>query len=285
MIRTGDFIDHKKAPCFLEMTDAISLNYDRIRMRGGFSFDFRVVVFKLESLRLKAYEQRIVNDFDASFIVSEVDRQYLFGPHPDMLSRVVVCPNGVDLEKFPFCFSPEGRDIIFIGNMTSLQNLDAARYMAVEILPLVRSRCPGSRLRLVGRIQPKKAQELSRIPGVVVTGEVPDVAMAVKGGAVGVCPLRLGAGIQNKILEYMALGLPTITTSMGLEGLSAEPDRDLIVADDSEVFANAIATLILDRNEAEMLAVNGRHYVQSSHSWEVLLEPLVSKIAKKVIGV
>jgi len=282
LIRTGHFIDHGKAPRFLEMTDAISLNYGRIKRTSGLSFDLRLIVFKLEALRLKAYEQRVVNDFDASFIVSEADRQHLFGPSSD--TRVVVCSNGVDLDKFPFRFYPEGEDVIFIGNMTSLQNLDAARYMAVKIFPLVRFRCPGIKLRLVGRIQPKKAQELSRIPGVIVTGEVPDVAMAVKGGAVGVCPLRLGAGIQNKVLEYMALGLPTVTTSMGLEGLSAQPGRDLIVADGSGVFADAVTTLVVNRAEAKTIAVNGRHYVQSGHSWGVLLEPLVSIIAKRVIG-
>ena len=82
----------------------------------------------------------------------------------------------------------------------------------------------------------------------------------------------------------MALGLPTVTTSMGLEGLSAQPGRDLIVADGSGVFADAVTTLVVNRAEAKTIAVNGRHYVQSGHSWGVLLEPLVSIIAKRVIG-
>lgn len=282
LIRVGDAIKDVPGVKFLEMTDAISLNYNRIRKTHHSKNDFRARVYALEADRLREYEEETVEHFDHSFLVSEIDRQYLFCEQPDKLKRVSVFSNGVALDSMPYQFDAAGRDIIFIGNMFSLQNFDAALYMASEVLPLVRRAHPDVRLRLIGRVQPEKAAELATIDGVDVTGEVPNVAEAARGGAVGVCPLRLGAGVQNKVLEYMALGLPVVSTPIGLEGFSAGEGTELLVGNDSSTFAAQVVRLISDRTSASVMAESARRYVESHHSWEAMLDPLIKVIQNRL---
>lgn len=281
LIRVGDAIKDVPGVKFLEMTDAISLNYSRIRKTRLSKNDFRARVYALETDRLRVYEEEIVDCFNHSFLVSEIDRQYLFGEQPDKLKRVSVFSNGVALETMPYQFDAAGRDIVFIGNMFSLQNFDAALYMASDVLPLIRREHPDVRLRLIGRIQPEQAARLAAIEGVDVTGEVPNVAEAARGGAVGVCPLRLGAGVQNKVLEYMALGLPVVSTAIGLEGFSASDGIELAVADDSSTFAAKVLRLLDDRTSASVMAKAARRYVESHHSWEAILTPMVNVIQSR----
>jgi len=282
LIRTADYIRNTPGIKFLEMTDAISLNYDRVRHSKGVSKDWRTVVYKMEVDRLRKFEENIVDKFDLSFLVSDIDRQYLFSNRADRLALVQVVSNGVDLESFPFKFTPGGRDIVFIGAMTTLQNFDAALYMASEVLPIILEQQPDVVLRLIGRITPEKAEELSAFPGVRVSGEVPVVSLAAQGGAVGVCPLRLGAGVQNKVLEYMALGLPTVTTSLGLEGFEAKPDFHLFVADDARNFAQKVLYLISNREDAEKMALRARSYVENCHSWRSMLTPALLSIDRRI---
>lgn len=278
LIRIGDAIKDAPGMKFLEMTDAISLNYERIRSTRLAKNDLRSRIYSLEVDRLCAYERDIVDHFDHGFLVSEIDRRHLFSNDPARLRRVSVFSNGVALDEMPYQFDTHGRDIVFIGNLFSLQNFDAAKYMAADILPLVRRTHPEARLRVVGRIQPDHAAQLSALDGVDVTGEVPDVVAAARGGGVGVCPLRLGAGVQNKVLEYMALGLPTVSTTMGLEGFHAQPGRDLLVADSAADFAAAVVRLLEDRAGAEAMARAARHYAEATHSWTAMLAPLLELI-------
>lgn len=282
LIRVGDAIKALPGPKFLEMTDAISLNYERIRETRHARNDLRSRIFALESRRLRRYEEAIVDHFDQSFLVSDIDRRFLFENQPKRLARVSVCSNGVDLHALPYAFAPSGRDVVFIGNMHSLQNLDAASFMATEVLPLVRARSPATRLRLIGRIQPDQASRFNAMDGVDVTGEVPNVAAAAHGGGVGICPLRLGAGVQNKVLEYMALGLPTVSTALGLEGFQARDGRELRVADDAAGLAQAVLDLLGNRTAAQSMAVAARAYVESHHSWEARLAPLVKCIDQAI---
>ena len=282
LIRTADMVKDMPGVKFLEMTDAISLNYDRVRSsRSNSGWDYRKLVYKIESNRLSDYERRIVTRFDHSFLVSAVDRDFLFSNlecHP-----VSVATNGVDTTSLPYGFISESSDIAFIGNMLSMQNLDAAQFIAEDILPHIRRRIPQARLRLIGRISEKHQARLSSFDGVIVTGEVSNVSDAAKGCAVGVCPVRLGAGVQNKVLEYMALGLPTVSTSVGLEGFAAQPDRELLVADEAEAFADQVVRLIHDRELAEGIAIAGRRYVEDRHSWQAVLQPINHVIRQSLV--
>lgn len=283
LIRTGAAVADLPGPRFLELTDAISLNYERAKSASSrHRLDPRTIAYRLETGRLRPFEQRIVERFDRSFLVSDVDLDHLFGPGDPRRDRVLVVGNGVDTDALAYDFAPDGTDIAFIGNLASLQNFDAALHFASDVLPLVRRARPGTRFRVVGRIAPDEAQRLAALDGVDVTGEVDSVADAVRGAGVAVAPLRIGAGVQNKVLEYFALGLPCVSTPLALEGFGAEDGRELLVAESAQAQAEAVLRLLDDRALAERLAKAARDYVEHHHSWAQILAPLRSAVADAV---
>jgi glycosyltransferase involved in cell wall biosynthesis len=270
LIRAAEFGRSTHKINILEMTDAISLNYSRITSQKISFFDLRAFIYRIELSRLKRYEKSIVKDFNLSVLISEVDKRYLFGNNSNQ-NNLLVISNGVDASHFKFSFNPALGDIAFIGNMKSYQNYHAASYMATEILPIIRISFPDVRLRLIGRISLKAMEYFIKLDGVDITGEVRDINDAVIGCSVGVCPVTIGAGVQNKILEYMALGLPVVTTSVGAEGLNIASGAECLIANDPISFANAVINLLSDRKIAESLSLQGRTYIEKYHSWDYIL--------------
>ncbi len=275
LLRTGDYVKDVKIPTVVEMTDAISMNYSRLKAVGSTS-GFRSLVYSLESERLHAYEKSLIRDHQLLSFVSNVDAQYLYGsPYPD---NVFVCGNGVDTRHLQFGIPDKRAPVVaFIGNMVSLQNQDAALWFAGEILPLLRQH-GDFRFRIVGQITDKGRSKFAGFAGVEVTGKVESVADSVRDCFAGVCTVRIGAGVQNKLLEYMALGLPAVTTSVGLEGLVARDGEDLYVADTPQEFCQKLLGLWNDEAEANRLATNARQYVEAHHTWAAMLSPLVDRI-------
>lgn len=274
LIRCAEYVRGKEIPKLLEMTDAIAMNYSRIKSRKGFG-GIKRKILAFEAKRLLEYERNIVNYFDCSVVVSEVDKRFLFG---DENNNVLVCSNGVDFEKLNYR-KPDlsHKQIIFIGDLRSIQNLDACDFFIKDILPHLR-KIGDFRLRVVGSISGAHARYFSQFEGVQVTGRVDSVAEAVRDGSVGVCPMRIGAGIQNKILEYMALGLPVVTTSISFDGIGAQAGRDLFVADTARDFSQRIIEICGNSDLAERLSRNGRRFVETTRNWESVTLPVVESL-------
>lgn len=260
------------------MTDAISMNYFRvseIRNNAG----FKGFIYNLEKHRLNKYEKSIAQRFDCNVLVSKFDRDFLFEGHSELFSKSLVCSNGVDLEKLPFHFDSSKKFVVFIGNMFSAQNMDAALWFARDVLPLLRKRGDFS-FKVIGRIKPDDERKLKSFEGVIVTGAVDDIIEHARGAFAGVCPVRLAAGVQNKILEYMALGLPTVSSTTGLEGLEAKPGKDILVADKPAEIVEKLVFLVNDPRSAEQIALSANKYVKEQHSWGAKLRPLSEKISE-----
>lgn len=274
LIRTGSYITDYRLPRIVEMTDAISLSYARTAKHAGWP---RSALYQMEADRLVRYERAIVRNCDLTVLVSEVDRDFLFPSKKE--PKLMVCSNGVDTKGIPFRFSPDGRTIIFIGKNIAHYNVDGILYFSEQILPLVKARRPDARFKVIGQIKSEFREKLER-QGVVVTGPVECVADAAQNAAVAVCPLRIGAGLQNKMLEYMAMGVPAITSLIGLEGLNAIPDVHLQIATTPSDWAEKVCHLLHDRKRAETLAVAGREFVEGHHSWQLLITPLADAISK-----
>ncbi|KVD48537.1 glycosyl transferase family 1 [Burkholderia sp. ABCPW 11] len=275
LVRCAEYVRWSDKPRILEMTDAISLNYSRVKQLRN-ARGLKSSVFSIEAKRLLDYERTIVDDFNLSVLVSRTDRDYLFPGEPD--KRVMVCSNGVDLSGLPYSArSMASRLLVFIGDMRTVQNQDMCHFFAEAVLPLLRKRAD-YRFRIVGSIAPALAERFREYDGVEVTGRVESVAEAAADGAVGVCPMRIGAGVQNKILEYMALGLPVVTTSLGHEGLGAKSGQDLLIADTPEAFVERIEWLMAHPSEAVEMAGHARQFVEQEHGWSEMIRPLVSRI-------
>ncbi|MDY7790062.1 glycosyltransferase [Burkholderia ubonensis] len=275
LVRCAEYVRKSDKPRVLEMTDAISLNYSRVKQLTS-ARGLKSRVFSVESKRLLDYERTIVDDFDLSVLVSRTDCDYLFPGASN--KKVMVCSNGVDLSGLPYVArSMASRLLIFIGDMRTVQNQDMCHFFAEAVLPLLRRRAD-YRFRIVGSIVPALAERFRAYDGVEVTGRVASVAEAASDGAIGVCPMRIGAGVQNKILEYMALGLPVVTTSLGHEGLGARSGQDLLIADTPEAFVERIEWLVAHASAAVEMACHARQFVEREHGWSEMTRPLVERV-------
>jgi glycosyltransferase involved in cell wall biosynthesis len=197
-------------------------------------------------------------------VASPVDRLSIGG-----FGNIDVIPNGVDLAARRL---PEGHQepntIAFSGRMAYFPNADAARWFAREIFPLVRQQSPEARFRIIGADPPHSVRRLGRIAGVEVTGYVDCVQQQLARATVAVCPMRVGSGIQNKVLEAMASGVPVVATPVALGGIEAAHGGHLLVGQRAEDVAEQVVILLKDAVLRKRLAVNARSLVEEKYTWE-----------------
>lgn len=230
-------------------------------------------VWAREARALLRWERRIAAEFDASILCTPLEQQVFERHIPGVPSRVL--RNGVDLEYFaPRRAARRADELVFTGVMDYEPNVDGVEWFVREILPLVRRRVPKARFTIVGSKPVPRVQALAAVEGVVVTGRVEDVREHLHRAAVSVAPLRIARGIQNKVLEAMAAGVPVVGTTSATQGVECEPGRDLLVRDDPAQFAAEVARLLEDPRAAEELGARGRALVEERYDWERTLAPL-----------
>jgi glycosyltransferase involved in cell wall biosynthesis len=284
LIRTAEYAAGARIPAILEMTDAISLNYERVSNASG-RRDLMKSIYSIERTRVLRYELECLQKFALTSLVSAVDRDYLAGKSADEVARkMIVATNGADVERFRVSSNLQGNSLLFLGKMSTVPNIDACEYFARECLPQIRAQRPEIEFWIVGPISPATAARLQRFPGVVICGAVEDLGQVAADCFCGVAPMRLGAGVQNKILDYMAMGIPCVTTTVGHEGLDAVHGREIVVADSAEHLSKAVLDLYADRSAAAAIGEAGRDYVRRCHTWSACLAPLVSAIDQLSTG-
>jgi polysaccharide biosynthesis protein PslH len=272
--RTAPFVEPLALPRVLELQDSMQLRLRHNVAREGAPKRW---LWQEELRRMRSYERRIGAAFDHVIVLSEADRAQL--PY----GNVSVVPNGVDAELF--APRPELRRpgvVVFSGNMTYEPNVHAVTWFARECWPRVRAVLPDARLVIAGSRPAPSVRELARGAGVEVTGWVESMPETLNAAAVAIAPMRSGSGIQNKILEAMACGLPVVTTPLGLGGIGAEAGSMLAVADDEPEFADAVVRLLSDPDEAEAMGRRARDFVLRCRTWERAAEQ-VEEIYARVV--
>lgn len=233
-------------------------------------------VYAREAKMLFAYEREVAARADASLFVSEAEAA-LFRRRSG-LPRIHALGNGIDSDffdpggNFPALSAEErgqGPLLLFTGQMDYRPNIDAVTWFAREVLPKV----PDAHFVIAGRNPAAEVQALAE-DRVTVTGGVADMRSWLAAADVVVAPLRIARGVQNKVLEAMAMARPVIATSAAFEGIEAEPGRDLIVADEAEAFAAAILSMLADPARAARLGADARALVVRDYRWEARLAPL-----------
>ena len=219
---------------------------------------------------LYRYEKRYCSKFTAIVVTTPEDRQQLQAFNPK--ARFETVPNGVDLDQFP----PRGQDpgghrLIFVGTMDYIANIDAARYFSLEVFPQLKQHYPDATLVLAGARPAPEVLELSKIPGIEVTGRVPSMAEYLHQATVCIVPMRIGFGINNKTLEAMAAGVPVVASDSGLEGLAVDganvPLRALR-ANTVGAYIDAIGRLFEDAQLRQQLGLRGRTLIENEYTWE-----------------
>lgn len=230
-------------------------------------------IYRREAAYVADLERRLAAEAAWCTLVSEPEAALFRTVAPKARARVLGVPNGVDTAFFDPAvpsvspYDGAGPVLAFTGHMDYPPNIDAALWLASEILPLVRRSLPAARLAIVGANPVKEIQALGSRKDVLVTGRVPDVRPYVRHAAVSVAPLRIARGIQNKVLEAMAMARPTVVTQAALTGIAAVPGRDLLLADTPAAIAAAVLEA-LQPERARELSANARRFVLATHGWD-----------------
>lgn len=267
-------------PVVLDSVDCISLLFERA-LRGSPSLKSRL--FALADLaRTRAYEAEYVNRYDRVVVSSPEDAWALEAlgnerrgatPHSTQFSAApapVVVANGVDLDYFtPQHLVREPATLVFSGKMAYHANEAAALFLAQSIMPLVWARRPDTKVVIAGSSPSRAILALADDPRIRVTGYLPDLRPAIASATLSVCPLRYGVGIQNKVLEAMALETPVIAARQVARALAARDGQELVLAEQAQEYADAIVALLADPERAARLGAAGRRYVERHHDWNV----------------
>ena len=221
-------------------------------------------VMVLEARRLLAYEAAAFDWFQHHTIISDQDRQLIQHPRRQQI-RVVL--NGIDTDRFrPMPEVAKEYEVLFSGNMSYHPNVDAAAFLAEEIMPLVRARHPAARLLVAGTTPAPRVQALASAH-VIVSGWVPDIRAAYAAARVFVAPMRVGTGLQNKLLEAMAMHLPCVTTPLANNALGGTNGQELCVAETAAAIASDISSLLENPGGAAALASRGQDFVKARYTW------------------
>ena len=241
-------------------------------------------LYRREGERLLAYERAVAARAPHSFFVTENESALFRNMAPESANRVGVISNGVDADYFspdaacasPFAGSgvhPEQIPLVFTGAMDYWPNIDAVTWFVQHILPVLRQAWPQLRFYIVGR-SPSPAVLALASSAVVVTGTVPDVRPFLQHAAVVVAPLRVARGIQNKILEAMAMARPVVASQSCVEAIDARPGEELVSAADAADFVREIDALLKAPDRAAAMGQSGRQRVLQSYSWDAHLGSL-----------
>lgn len=235
-------------------------------------------IYGMEFTRLTGFEADLARKFDSCLLISEKDRDAIDSAH--VLKNIFYNPHGTDTDSFapPGGTVREKASLVFSGAMYMDTNCDAALYFRREILPLIWKSRPETRFTIVGKNPPSSIRRLADDSRITVTGFVEDVRPFLWKASVGVNPIRMAAGLQNKLLEGLAAGLPMVVTPEANEGIQAPVGIAVCIARSAEEFAAATLELLNNPERAESLATEGKRFVQSHWSWETHFKSLESHL-------
>ncbi len=254
--------------------------------------------YTLESQRLRRLETRIATNASCVAFIS-TEEATLFQRLASLPANIRVIPNGVDTVFFQPGENPKSTtapQILFTGTLDYRPNSEAVLFFAREVLPLVRREVPAAHFTAVGHRPSRRLRRQVRALGAAITvaGSVPDIRPYFAGAHVCVAPLRIGHGVQNKILEAMAAGVPVVASPSAAAGLAVQDGVHVLLAETSAQFASAVVTLLRQPDRALDMAVKARQHVQRAYRWDVNLhsidaclnecESSIAPLAQDVIG-
>jgi len=256
----------KDIPILTDLVDVDSDKWMQYAAAKRFPLSY---VYQREGRALRNYERKICEQSCHVFVTTEREAE-LVRQLSDAI-RVTVVPTGVDVAYFnPAAWSVERSvpTVIFTGTMSYFPNQDAVLFFARQVLPLIRQSIPEVRFLIVGHRPSRDVLELEKLPGITVTGSVPDVRTYLAQAHLAVAPFSIAAGIQNKVLEALAFGLPVVGTRRAVQGLTREVAAVIETGETAEELASKVAALLLHPEMAREKGEEGRRRVTAAYSWE-----------------
>lgn len=254
----------------LLLGDSMSL---ALRRAMAFAPPWRRVGMAWEAWRLSRLEMSATEDAAETWVFSDVDRADFAARG---CPRVVRVPLSIDpaLLGIPIAPPPTPPTAMFLGNLSVPHNVDGAGRLAVEVWPLVRARVPDARLVIAGADPVPSVRALAALPGVEVTGMVPDLMPLWRRAAVMIAPLRFATGVQTKVLEAMAAGIPVVTTQIVADGIGARPEQELLVGGTAQETAARAVDLMTSGDRFFELRMRARRLVGEAYTWTPVITRL-----------
>lgn len=264
LIRTAEYAKHEHNYAkTLDYQDAFSKGMERREQNS--KWPAREII-AMERKRLIAYENIIFEYFELKTIISAEDRRFIY--HPER-KDIAVITNGIDLDFFNPEYKTEKKyDIVFTGNMSYPPNIETAEFIAKNIVPKLQESLPGIKILIAGSSPHKRVQQLAKVPGITVSGWVADIRDAYASAKLFFAPMQIGTGLQNKLLEAMAMEIPCITSDLANRSLKAENGRDLMVGESCEDYVRDILEMLSDSDKQLTLGKAGREFVKNRFSWK-----------------
>ncbi|OGX15228.1 MAG: hypothetical protein A2166_00360 [Omnitrophica WOR_2 bacterium RBG_13_41_10] len=263
----------------LDLCDAVSSHMKRtIRFNRSILWP----VYFTEWIKIDNYEKKIIKKFDEVILISESDRNEIFNGKLKV-NNIKIIPNGVDYEYFrPVSINNHKIPrIAFLGYLSTFYNLDGIFYFYNQIFPIIKSYTLSVRFSIIGASCPNKLRKLTEDKSVELFSDIEDTRPFLNQATVFVCPLRIGSGLQNKILEAMAMGLPVVTTNIGYKGINAEKNKEIIVADEPKNFASRVLELLRNEDLRYKISRNARSFIEKNYNWQDSIAKLEDLLAKR----
>jgi glycosyltransferase involved in cell wall biosynthesis len=253
----------------IEMTDALSKTY--LLSSNAQGVGLLKYVYILEQRLIAKYEKFVVKHFPKVVLVSQADIDYLKERISGETPSLALHSNGVGyIDEISTSYNVD--KICFLGNMRSMQNQDAALYFAKEVFPLVKKQHPNAKFYIVGSLPPPNIQAIAS-DDIIVTGFVEDLEGFIKDACLLVAPVRVAAGIQNKVLVAMGCGIPVVMTSLISHAIpELKNGENCLISDGAENIAASCHKLITNREERNSIAIKGYNMVKDSYSWHEKLK-------------
>jgi glycosyltransferase involved in cell wall biosynthesis len=274
LIRTAEYVKkYPQIPKTLDYMDVFSKGMERRKSTDPF---YMKPILAIEHRRLLRYEKKVFNWFNNKTIISEQDKQLI--PHPDK-QQIVVIPNGVDTDFFKPMQRTKDVDVLFNGNMNYPPNVESAEYLVEKVMPYVWHRLPNTRVLISGASPNKRVQELASAK-VEVSGWVDDIRENFARSRMLVAPMQISIGLQNKLLEAMAMEIPCITSTLANNALRAKNGEQILVADEPQQYAKMIISLLEDKAKAQQIAKNGYDFAVNNFNWKRSVDKLNEVITR-----
>ena len=277
-----------RAAARLRILDAVDIDSEKWAEYARRTLLPMRAVWAREARTLLAYERQATASCARTYFVSAPEAERFAALAPESADRVAALENGIDLARFSpalefaWPFGGPGPCLVFTGHMDYWPNEDAVAWFARDVLPALREAVPELRFWIVGANPGAQTRALAALPGVHVTGQVEDVRPYIAHAGAIVCPLRIARGIQNKVLEGMAMGRVVIASPDAFLGVSAEPGRDLLVAGDAAAWVGAV-TATLTGQHADM-GGHARAAMERHYAWPQVLRPLSAYLQEEWPG-